>query len=368
MSLLDERAGRRRRRGSRVASGSSQTLVLGLERATHELLGGGRVDALELRHAAGGPPEPCRAARRRARERRRPPRGTRTTATLVASRSVAGAPAAARIDARTGFVPSDAAAAARDRPSHIRRLDGDRRDEQHDRPRRSPGRRARRAATARSSSPSRSRACRPGWRRSPRREGSRGAASASRPRAGEARGRRASHASAQRIPRPPAFVTHRDATPARQRLRREERGDVDQLAERVGADDARVAEEGVDRGVGAGQGCRVRPGCRLPDAERPLFIARIGFLRDSRRAIRANFARVPERLDVEERRGSSRRRPPTTRAGRSTRRRPCCRSRRTPRGRARGSRRARGAPGRARRSGTRSRCARAGTSAARTSR
>ena len=35
------------------------------------------------------------------------------------------------------------------------------------------------------------------------------------------------------------------------------------------------------------------PAAALPDAERPLFIARIGFLRESRRAIRANLAGLP---------------------------------------------------------------------------
>ena len=55
------------------------------------------------------------------------------------------------------------------------------------------------------------------------------------------------------------------------------------------------------------------------------------------------------------RRGSSRRRPRTTRAGRSTRRRPCSRSRRTRRARSRALPRPRSARARARRSATRSR-------------
>ena len=71
--------------------------------------------------------------------------------------------------------------------------------------------------------------------------------------------------------------------------------------EGVGANHAGLAEDGVDGGVRAGQGGGVRAR-RLSGrrCERPLFIARTGFSRASRRAMRGELARVAERLEVEQ--------------------------------------------------------------------
>ena len=201
-----------------------------------------------------------------------------------------------------------------------------------------------------------SRACRPGSRRSPRpaapREARRAsprraaAAPAPRPHTRRRRGcraRRRSSSRATRRPRGSGWVE-------------KQRRDVDQLLERCRPEDAGLAEERVDGRVGACERRRVR--ARGPPAARrvPLLSARIGLRRATRRAIRAEAARVPERLEVEQDRARSPRRPPTTRADRSRTRRPCCRSRRTPRGRGPRARLPRAARGRAPRSATRSRC------------
>ena len=100
---------------------------------------------------------------------------------------------------------------------------------------------------------------------------------------------------------PAGVREHGDAAPARERLRREQRRDVEQLLERVGADDAGLVEERVDGRVGAGERrcVRARRPAR-PRGVRPLFIARIGLLarhapRDAR-----ELARVAERLEVEQ--------------------------------------------------------------------
>ena len=103
----------------------------------------------------------------------------------------------------------------------------------------------------------------------------------------------ASQASAQRIPRPPAFVRTRDAVAPRQRLRREERRDVEQLLERRGADHARLAEERVDGRVRARERRRVRARRPRPGAVVPLLSARIGFVRATRRATRPNLRGLP---------------------------------------------------------------------------
>ena len=111
-----------------------------------------------------------------------------------------------------------------------------------------------------SARPAPSRSCRPGWSsaasagRNARQLGPHLVAERRRPRA-----RPASHASAHMIPGPPALVTIATRLPAGQRLAREQRGDVEQLGERVGADHARLAEERVDGHVGGGE---QRPGVR----------------------------------------------------------------------------------------------------------
>ncbi len=78
----------------------------------------------------------------------------------------------------------------------------------------------------------------------------------------------ASHASAQRIPSPPAFVITATRRPRGSGLAREQRGDVDQLAEGRGPDHAGLAEERVDRGLGAGERRGVRAGRLLSRARR----------------------------------------------------------------------------------------------------
>ena len=148
------------------------------------------------------------------------------------------------------------------------------------------------------------------------------------------------------------------ARASRHRLRREQRGDVEELFERVGADHSRLLEERVDRDVEARERRRMarrraRPGCgssrldrddRLAGARPPARGARTcAGCRSSR-----DRARSPRFAG----------RPPSRRAGRCSRRRPCCRPRRTSRGRGRASRRSRAWRCRARRSARASRCCR----------
>ena len=145
----------------------------------------------------------------------------------------------------------------------------------------------------------------------------------------------ASHASAHRIPRPPALVTTATDRPRRQRLGGKQRGDVEQLAERVGADDAGLAEQRVDRLLGPGQRRGVR--ARGPDPG-PAAAALHGQDRlAARHAPREppEAARVAERLEVDAAPPRSPGRPRSARAGRWRTRRPCCRSTRRPTARAR---------------------------------
>ena len=96
----------------------------------------------------------------------------------------------------------------------------------------------------------------------------------------------ASQASAQRMPSPPAFVSTATRRPLGSRLVREQRGDVDQLLERGGADDAGLVEERVDGGLGAGErrGVRAR---RLLPGRRRAALEREDRLRCGRRGGRA---------------------------------------------------------------------------------
>ena len=115
------------------------------------------------------------------------------------------------------------------------------------------------------------------------------------PRARAARGRCASQASASRMPGPPALVTTPTRRPGRQRLRGEQRGDVEELLERVGADDAGLLEQRVDGHV---DGSRAPPSGSTrrasPPRERPDFTATIGFRRATSGATRANLRGLPK--------------------------------------------------------------------------
>ena len=72
-------------------------------------------------------------------------------------------------------------------------------------------------------------------------------------------------------PEPARVREHGDAAAARQRLAREQRRGVDELLERACAQHAGLAEERVDRGVGAGErgGVRARGARRRPPSSRP---------------------------------------------------------------------------------------------------
>ena len=202
-----------------------------------------------------------------------------------------------------------------------------------------PGSARRSGRAARSSPRSPSRACRPGSRRSPRREERRERRRASPRRGCGSSSPAASHASAQRIPSPPAFVSTATRRPRGSGLAREQRRDVEQLLERVGADHAGLVEERVDGGLRAGERGGVRAG--RPRARRACGRSSSRGSASSRATPPCDAARTCAGCRTTRGRGArgrSRRRPPTTRAGRSRRRRPCCRSRRRPRSRARAPR------------------------------
>ena len=108
----------------------------------------------------------------------------------------------------------------------------------------------------------------------------------------------ASQASAQRMPRPPAFVSTATRRPFGARLAREQGGDVEELDQRVGAEHARLAEDGVDGGVRSGEGCRVRAG-RLAARPRAAALHREDRLLACESAgDPGELARVAERLEV----------------------------------------------------------------------
>ena len=110
----------------------------------------------------------------------------------------------------------------------------------------------------------------------------------------------ASHASAQAIPGPPAFVTMPTRFPRGQRLAGEQRGDVEQLADGGGPDHAGVPEQRVDRRVRRReQRPRVRhrgarPGRRAPALDRDHRLAGGDAASDL-----PEPARVAERLQVQ---------------------------------------------------------------------
>ena len=97
-----------------------------------------------------------------------------------------------------------------------------------------------------------------------------------------------------------AVAHHRDPSTGRDRLVREQRRHVEQLRERVDADDPGLAEERVDRGVGIGQRGGVGTGAACTGG------AAAALERDDRLAARelpgdaSELARVAERLEVEQ--------------------------------------------------------------------
>ena len=199
-----------------------------------------------------------------------------------------GAPGRARVAGR------------RQRGRDVGGLGDQRRDEQHDRGVDRSGRRGRAAAPARSSRASRRRACRPGCRPTPRPAAARAGRPASRRRAAGSVRPFASQASAQRMPSPPALVITPTRAAGRQRLVGQQRGHVEQLVERVAADDAGLAEERVDGHVGAGQRGRVRGGRALPGLAAAALDGHDRLARRDPPGDPREAAAVAERLEVED--------------------------------------------------------------------
>ncbi len=157
-------------------------------------------------------------------------------------------------------------------------------------------------------------------------------------------------------PEPAGVRHHGDVPAARERLRREQGGGVDQLLERPRAQHPGLVEERVRCGVGAcerrgmrARGPRARPGRARLEREDRLAT---GDAACDPPELPAGSRRTRDRGGQDRSRGRS----PTIRGDRWTRRRPCCRPRRRPRSRAAAPPPARAARGRGRRSATRSRC------------
>ena len=109
----------------------------------------------------------------------------------------------------------------------------------------------------------------------------------------------ASHASEQRMPEAAGVGQDRDAPPARQRLRREQRGRVDQLFERLGAQHPGLVEERLDGLLRPGQRSRVRPGRPGAGLGRAALHRQDRLLACDAARDPAEAARIPERLEVE---------------------------------------------------------------------
>ena len=157
------------------------------------------------------------------------------------------------------------------------------------------------AAPPRRSRRSPSRACRPGSRGSPRAGGAR--ASAARVSSVElgSSSPAASHASAQRMPRPPAFVSTATRRPRGSGWRESSDGGVER-APRACRRAARPPGGRARRPRRPSRRAR-RCASRPPSARRsvvPPFIARIGFRRATRPRDARELARVAERLEVEQ--------------------------------------------------------------------
>ena len=110
----------------------------------------------------------------------------------------------------------------------------------------------------------------------------------------------ASQASVQRIAGPPAFVTMATRLPLREWLAAEQRSHVEHLADRVGTNHARVAEERVDRGVsGREQRAGVRRGGALAGGRAPALDDDDGLAGGDAPRDAAELGRVAEGLEVE---------------------------------------------------------------------
>ena len=101
--------------------------------------------------------------------------------------------------------------------------------------------------------------------------------------------------------RPAGVGEDRDGRPAGKRLAGEQRGDVEELAEGVGADDAGLAEERIDRHVGRGEQ-RAGVGARGPGTRgrSSRLDGQDRLLRRDARRDPGEAAGVPERLEVEQ--------------------------------------------------------------------
>ena len=168
-------------------------------------------------------------------------------------------------------------------------------------------------------------------------------------------------------PEPARVRYHGDASAARQRLAREQRCRIDEpssVRARITPACLNNASAAASEPASAAvwELAAWAPAAVVPALEH-----------DDRLATRdtpgdpSELARVAERLEVEQDRGQSRRRPPTTRASRSMRRPPCSRSRRRTRSQAGAPKPARAARGREPHSATRTRSSPSGARSARTS-
>ena len=170
-------------------------------------------------------------------------------------------------------------------------------------------------------------------------------------------------------PRPAGVGDDGDPVAGRERLVGQQRGHVEELAHRVGADDAGVSEHRVDGRVAGGeQRPRVRGRGALARRRAPRLHRHDGLVPGNVPGEAAELARVAERLEVEQDDVGRRDPDPSRRGSRCPRGRPCCPWTRRKRARGRGPRPPRAPRCRRRRSGMRTRCGRASAAGARTSR
>ena len=169
-------------------------------------------------------------------------------------------------------------------------------------------------------------------------------------------------------PRTTGVGENRDPGTPRHWLMRQQRRDVEQLLEPLGADDAGLTEQRIDDGVAGGQragmrGGRARSGGRASRLHRDDRLASRHPPRDL-----AELLRIPEALEIEQ----NHRRPgvvgPGTESGRCPTHPPCCRPTRNWRCRYPGVVRSPGSPVPGRRSAWTSRHCRRGDTPGRTSR
>ena len=160
----------------------------------------------------------------------------------------------------------------------------------------------------------------------------------------------ASHASAARMPGPPALVRIATRGSARDRLMRQQGSHVEELLEPLGADDAGLAEQRVDHGIAGGERSGVRgggagAGVRTAGFDRHDRLEASDPARDL-----AELLRIAEALEIEQDDAGAGIVGPGTGSDRCPRRRPCSPPRRSWRSRCRAAWRNRGWPGRAPRS------------------